>query len=66
MHRRVVPILLLLAAAFVLPGTTTSTRADAAYTFRIASLAPAGSSWMKILNAWNSTLQKKTDGKVKM
>jgi TRAP-type C4-dicarboxylate transport system substrate-binding protein len=66
MYRRFVPILLLLAAAFALPGTTTTTHADAAYTFRIASLAPAGSSWMKILNAWNSTLQDKTDGKVKM
>ncbi len=66
MYRRFVPILLLLAAALVLPGTSTTTHAEAAYTFRIASLAPAGSSWMKILNAWNSTLQAKTDGKVKM
>lgn len=55
-----------MAAALALPGTNTSTKADAAYTLRIASLAPAGSSWMKILNAWNTTLQEKTDGKVKM
>ncbi|MGB8329788.1 MAG: TRAP transporter substrate-binding protein DctP, partial [Polyangiales bacterium] len=33
---------------------------------RIASLAPAGSSWMKILNAWNKTLQEETQGKVKL
>ena len=49
-----------------LPGTSTPTKAEEAYTLRIASLAPAGSSWMKILNAWNKTLQEKTDGKLKM
>ena len=61
-----VPLLLLLVAAFALPGTTTHTKAEEGYTLRIASLAPAGSSWMKILNAWNKTLQEKTDGKLKM
>ena len=66
MNRRLLPILLLVAAALALPGTNTPTKAEAAYTLRIASLAPAGSSWMKILNAWNTTLQEKTDGKVKM
>ena len=66
MKRRFVPILLLLVAAFALPGTSTPTKAEEAYTLRIASLAPAGSSWMKILNAWNKTLQTKTDGKLKM
>ena len=66
MKPRFVPFLLLLAAAFALPGTTSPTKADEAYTLRIASLAPAGSSWMKILNAWNKTLQSKTDGKLKM
>jgi len=66
MNRRFVPVLLLLVAAFALPGTTTTTKAEEGYTLRIASLAPAGSSWMKILNAWNKTLQEKTDGKLKM
>lgn len=66
MNRRLVPVLLLLVAAIALPGTTTSTKADEGYTLRIASLAPAGSSWMKILNAWNKTLEEKTDGKLKM
>ena len=66
MKRRFVPILLLLVAAFALPGTATPSRAEEGYTLRIASLAPAGSSWMKILNAWNKTLQEKTDGKLKM
>jgi len=66
MNRRLVPVLLLLVAAIALPGTTTRTKAEEGYTLRIASLAPAGSSWMKVLNAWNKTLQEKTDGKLKM
>ncbi len=66
MNRRLVPVLLLAVAALALPGTTTTTKAEEGYTLRIASLAPAGSSWMKVLNAWNQTLQEKTDGKLKM
>jgi TRAP-type transport system periplasmic protein len=66
MNRRFVPVLLLLVAALALPGTITTTKAEEGYTLRIASLAPAGSSWMKILNAWNKTLQEQTDGKVKL
>ncbi len=66
MKRRFVPILLLAAAAVALPGTTKTTKAEQSYTLRIASLAPAGSSWMKILNAWNKTLQEKTEGRLKL
>ena len=66
MNRPFMPVLVLLVAAFALPGTTTTTKAEEAYTLRIASLAPAGSSWMKVLNAWNKTLQDRTDGKLKM
>lgn len=66
MKRRYVPIFLLLAAAFALPGSSTPTKAEEAYTLRIASLVPDGSSWMKILNAWNKTLQEKTDGRLKL
>ncbi len=59
--------MLLLAAALVgLPGSVPTTRAEEAVTLRIASLAPAGSSWMKVLNAWKSTLEKETQGKVKV
>jgi TRAP-type C4-dicarboxylate transport system substrate-binding protein len=67
-HRRIgfAPIVFLLVAAFALPGTTTTTKAEESYTLRIASLAPAGSSWMKVLNAWNKTLQDKTNGRLKM
>ena len=66
MKLRFVPLLLPLVAALALPGTTTHTKAEEGYTLRIASLAPAGSSWMKILNAWNKTLKEKTAGKLKM
>ena len=67
-HRRIrfAPIVLLLVAAFTLPGTITATKAEESYTLRIASLAPAGSSWMKVLNAWNKTLQEKTNGRLKI
>ena len=67
-HRRirVAPLVLLLVAAFALPGTSAPSKAEESYTLRIASLAPAGSSWMKVLNAWNKTLQEETDGKVKL
>ena len=66
MNRRLVPILLLMLAAFALPGTTTISKAEEGYTLRVASLAPAGSSWMKVLNAWNKTLKERTDGRLKM
>jgi TRAP-type C4-dicarboxylate transport system substrate-binding protein len=58
---------LLLAVVLVgLPGTVPSTRADEAITLRIASLAPAGSSWMKVLNAWKTTLETETEGRLKL
>jgi TRAP-type C4-dicarboxylate transport system substrate-binding protein len=63
---RLAPVCFLLLAAFALPGTVPSTKAEDSYTLRVASLAPAGSSWMKILHAWNKTLQEKTDGRLKM
>ena len=55
-----------MAALLGLPGTVPSTRAEEAVTLRIASLAPAGSSWMKVLNAWKSTLEKETEGRLKL
>ena len=47
-----------------LPGTVPDTHAEEAVTFRIASLAPAGSSWMKVLNAWKKTLEAETNGRL--
>jgi TRAP-type C4-dicarboxylate transport system substrate-binding protein len=63
---RFLPVFFLTCAAFALPGTTTPTKAEETYTLRIATLAPAGSSWMKIVNAWNKTLQDKTNGRLKI
>ncbi len=63
---RFLPVAFLLCAALCLPGTTTTTKAEQTYTLRIATLAPAGSSWMKIVNAWNKTLQEKTKGRLKI
>ena len=58
---------MLLALVLVgLPGTATSSRADEAITLRIASLAPAGSSWMRVLNAWKKTLDTETEGRIKL
>lgn len=63
---RCAPVFALVLAAFALPGTTTTSKAEESYTLRIATLAPAGSSWMKIVNAWNKTLQDKTKGRLKL
>lgn len=63
---KLAPICLLVSAAFALPGTVPTSKAEDSYTLRIASLAPAGSSWMRVLHAWNKTLQDKTDGRLKM
>ena len=61
------PLVALLAVVLSgLPGATTKTRAEEATMLRIASLAPSGSSWMKVLNAWNKTIQDKTDGRLKL
>jgi len=52
--------------AFALPGGTTPTAdADEATVLRMATLAPSGSSWMKVFNAWNQTVQKQTNGTLK-
>ncbi|MFW5920224.1 MAG: TRAP transporter substrate-binding protein DctP, partial [Polyangiales bacterium] len=35
-------------------------------TLRIATLAPRGSSWMKVFNAWNASVKKETGGKLQL
>jgi TRAP-type C4-dicarboxylate transport system substrate-binding protein len=59
-------VLALTAAALLLPGTPVGTKAEGATTIRIASLAPPGSSFVKVLKAWSRTLQKETDGRVEL
>ena len=33
---------------------------------RVATVAPKGSSWMRVYNAWNNSLQKRTQGRLKL
>ena len=47
-------------------GHTTAVHADEAITLRIATLAPHGSPWMKVLRAWDKSVQKETGGKVRL
>jgi len=59
-------VLLLALALLGLSGSVPRSSADEAVTLRIASLAPAGSSWMKVLNAWKKTLEDETEGRLKL
>ncbi|NOY90776.1 MAG: hypothetical protein GXP55_06150 [Deltaproteobacteria bacterium] len=63
MSRRLLIPILLLAAAFVVPGQTSHAQHEN-YTLRIATLAPQGSTWMRIFNAWNNSLRQRTDGRL--
>lgn len=60
-----VVVLLALVAAGI-PGTTTNTKADETIQLRFASLAPSGSSWMKVFKAWDASLRKRTKGRLKL
>ena len=40
--------------------------AEEAVELRFATLAPSGSSWMKVFNAWNLTIKKETNNTVKL
>lgn len=66
MNRQLLLVLSLATVLVGLPGSVPSTRAEEAVTLRIASLAPAGSSWMKVLNAWKATLEAETKGRLKL
>lgn len=66
-HKHALVLTLTLAALFV-PGRSavSQTPAAATTTIRIASLAPPGSSFVKVLKAWSRTLQKETEGRVEL
>jgi len=65
-HRLALTLALALLAS-ALPGATVkSANAEDATELRIATLAPSGSSWMKVFNAWNTTLQKQTNNTLKL
>lgn len=58
----------LAAGVFLLPGTVSAPRANAesATVIRFASLAPAGSAFMKVMKAWNRSLKKQTENRVEL
>ncbi len=66
MKRKFALTLTLSLLAFAIPGAVVdSADAEQATVLRMATLAPSGSSWMKVFNAWNQTLQKQTDNTLK-
>jgi TRAP-type C4-dicarboxylate transport system substrate-binding protein len=60
--------MLLGAAALLVPGAASAPKAEAAQAtvIRFASLAPAGSSFMKVMQAWNRSLKKETQNRVEL
>ncbi len=67
-HPKYAIVLALALAALFVPGRAAVSRASASETttIRIASLAPPGSSFVKVLKAWSRTLQKETEGRVEL
>src|SRR5690606_15167532 len=58
------------AGAMMAAGTVLGSAGEAygeeGTVLRIGTLAPNGSSWMRVFNAWNNTLSQKTGGKLKL
>ena len=67
-HRKYPLILALTLAALFVPGVPAISQVPTVptTTIRIASLAPPGSSFVKVLKAWSRTLQKETEGRVEL
>ena len=65
-HPRFLFVLALTAVALLVPGAPAGSQAPSTTTIRIASLAPPGSSFVKVLKAWSRTLQKETEGRVEL
>ena len=59
-------VALLFAAVAVPGGGSQNAAADVPTEIRIATLAPNGSSWMKVFNAWNASVKKQTKGTLKL
>lgn len=61
-------IAFLAASAFLLPGAVSVPAANAAspIIIRFASLAPPGSAFMKLMQAWNRSLKKETENRVQL
>lgn len=68
MNRRILLIgLPLLLAAFILPDVDFKrASAQGPTTIRLATVAPEGSSWMRVFRAWDASLKKETNGQVQI
>lgn len=70
MLRRTVLLLPLCLCALALPSLlavgSTSASAGAKHTIRFATMAPRGSSFLRVFQAWGTSLKKETGGRVKM
>ena len=63
MKKRILLPLIVAAVAMGLPGSSTApveAQAVRDVELRLATLAPDGSSWMRVFNAWNQSLQEAT------
>jgi TRAP-type C4-dicarboxylate transport system substrate-binding protein len=67
-HSKYPLILFVTLAAFFVPGRSAVSQVPTAptTTIRIASLAPPGSSFVKVLKAWSRTLEKETEGRIEL
>ena len=67
MTKRLAFIVALALVALGLPGAVAQTEpAQEAAELHIATLAPSGSSWMRVFDAWNLTIQKQTNKTLKL
>lgn len=59
--------LTLALGAFAMPGSVlNAVAAEEAVELRFATLAPNGSSWMKVFNAWNRSIEEQTKKSLKL
>lgn len=68
MKLRTAFVTVLALGAFLLPGVISAPASGAASAtvIRFASLAPPGSAFMKLMNAWNRSLKQGTEGRVEL
>ena len=67
MKRRTFVMALLALGLVCLPGTMPrSVGAQEAVTLRIATLAPRGSAWMRVFDAWNNSLRQQTGNRLQL
>lgn len=67
MKRRTLVMAMLAVGLMLLPGTAPRpVDAQSGTTLRLATLAPRGSSWARVFNAWNNSLRQATDNQLSL